>query len=89
MRISVHLKLPGLYKEHSNFEEKIKKLINKWNVTITKLDKESIYEVSNNLRLGPSEIKQIQDVYDTVVKLIKLENKFPKEPKEEHKEEPK
>ena len=31
--------------------------------------------------MGPSEIEQIQDVYDAVVSLIKAENKYP-EPKE-------
>ncbi len=47
------------------------------NVKITKLDqKENVFEVCNFWWLGPSEIKQIQDVYDTVVRLIKKENKL-------------
>ena len=47
------------------------------NVKILRLEKENIFEVTNHRKLGPSEIEQIQGVYDTVVKLIKAENKYP------------
>jgi len=77
MRVSVHLNLPNLWKEHDVKQEKITKLMNKKNVKILRLEKENIFEVTNFKWLGPSEIEQIQDVYDVVVSLIKVENKYP------------
>jgi hypothetical protein len=68
MRVAVHLNLPNLYKDHQAKQAKFEKILKTKNVNIVRLEqKENIFEVTNNLKLGPSEIQQIQDVYDTVV----------------------
>jgi len=48
MRVSVHLNLPNLWREHESKSEKITKLMTKKNVKILRLEKENIFEVTNH-----------------------------------------
>lgn len=73
MRASVQLLLK-LFFEHFD-QSKVTHLENKYNVKISKYDQRGgLFEVVNFRKLGPSDIKQLQDVHDTVIELIKIEN---------------
>ena len=75
MRASVHIKLPKLSKDMSNF----KAITNKYHLQIRGINgehsqsKEGVFDISNCRRLGVSEVEALQDMIDGVEALITIE----------------
>jgi len=75
MRASVHIKLPKLAQDMKNFEE----ITDKYYLQIRGIHGEhsqsegGIYDISNKRRLGVTEVQCVQDMYDGVVELIRVE----------------
>mgnify|MGYP001773639058 CR=1 FL=1 len=75
MRASVHIKLPKLSKEMKLF----KQITDKYHLQIRGLhgehskDDSGIYDISNQRRLGITEVQCVQDMYDGVQALIEKE----------------
>jgi creatine kinase/arginine kinase len=75
MRASVHIKLPNLAKDMKKFEA----ITDKYFLQIRGIHGEhsesegAIYDISNRRRLGVTEVQCVQDMYDGVVELIKVE----------------
>ncbi len=80
MRASVHIKLPNLSTDMKRFEE----ITNKYHLQIRGIHGEhsesegGIYDISNRRRLGVTEVQCVQDMYDGVVELIKVEKTLEK-----------
>jgi len=78
MRASVHIKLPNLGKNETEF----KAIADKYHVQIRGIDGEHsknkghIYDISNQRRLGVTEVECVQDMYNGVVALIKREKEL-------------
>tara|TARA_B100001063_G_scaffold243982_1_gene275750 strand:+ start:323 stop:1372 length:1050 start_codon:yes stop_codon:yes gene_type:complete len=78
MRASVHIKVPNLAQDYTRFEE----ITNKHHLQIRGIDGEhsqsvgGVYDISNKRRLGVTEVKCVQDMYDGVVELIKVEKEL-------------
>ena len=78
MRASVHIKLPNLGSNMEKFEE----ITNKYHLQIRGIHGEhsesegGIYDISNKRRLGVTEVQCVQDMYDGVVELIKIEKEL-------------
>jgi creatine kinase/arginine kinase len=75
MRASVHIAVPKLAK----YMERFKEIADKYHLQIRGTDGEhskstgGIYDISNKRRLGVTEVQCVQDMYDGVVELIKVE----------------
>ena len=75
MRASVHIKLPHLSQDMKQF----KSITDKYYLQIRGIDGEhseskgGIYDISNRRRLGVTEVQCVQDMYDGVLELIKIE----------------
>jgi len=75
MRASVHIAVPKL----ANDMEKFKEITDKHHLQIRGTDGEhskstgGVYDISNKRRLGVTEVQCVQDMYDGVVELIKVE----------------
>lgn len=75
MRASVHIALPKLSKDMKQF----KSITDRYNLQIRGINGEhsqsedGIYDISNRRRLGVTEIECVQDMYNGVVELIKIE----------------
>jgi len=75
MRASVHISLPNLSKDMSRFRE----ITDRHHLQIRGIHGEhsqsegSIYDISNRRRLGITEVRAVQDMYDGVVELIEIE----------------
>ena len=75
MRASVHIKVPNLSKDYSKFEE----ITNNYHLQIRGINGEhsesvgGVYDISNKRRLGVTEVQCVQDMYDGVVELIRVE----------------
>lgn len=80
MRASVHIKLPNLSKDMKYFEE----ITNKYYLQIRGIHGEhseslgGVYDISNKRRLGVTEVQCVQDMYNGVVELIKIEKSLEK-----------
>ncbi len=78
MRASVHIKVPYLSQDYAHFEE----ITNKHHLQIRGINGEhsqsvgSVYDISNRRRLGVTEVQCVQDMYDGVVELIKVEKEL-------------
>jgi creatine kinase/arginine kinase len=78
MRASVHISLPQL----SNNKNKLEEITKKHHLQIRGIHGEhsesenAIFDISNQRRLGITEVEAIQDLYDGVVQLIKAEKKL-------------
>ena len=78
LRASVHIKLPNLSKNNTEF----KAIADEFNVQIRGVDgehstnKSHIYDISNKRRLGITEVQCVQDMYNGVVALIKREQEL-------------
>ena len=78
MRASVHIKVPNLAKDYARFEE----ITNKHHLQIRGINGEhtqsvgGVYDISNKRRLGVTEVQCVQDMYDGVVQLIKIEKEL-------------
>lgn len=79
MRASVHIKLPKL----SLDMERYKSITDKYFLQIRGTDGEhsqstgGVYDISNKRRLGVTEVQCVQDMYDGIVELIKVEKSLP------------
>ena len=75
MRASVHIKVPNLSQDYARFEE----ITNKYHLQIRGINGEhsesvgGVYDISNKRRLGVTEVQCVQDMYDGVVELIRVE----------------
>lgn len=75
LRASVHIKVPNLANDYERFE----KITNKYHLQIRGINGEhsqslgEVYDISNKRRLGVTEVQCVQDMYDGVVELIKVE----------------
>ncbi len=75
MRASVHIKVPHLAKDMKKFKE----ITDKHHLQIRGIHGEhsesegGVYDISNRRRLGITEVEAVQDMYDGVVALIKVE----------------
>jgi len=75
MRASVHIKLPKLAEDMDRY----KKITDKYYLQIRGTDGEhsessgGVYDISNKRRLGVTEVQCVQDMYDGIVELIKVE----------------
>ena len=75
MRASVHIKVPNL----SNDMNKFKSITDKYYLQIRGIDGEhskskgGVYDISNRRRLGVTEVRCVQDMYDGVIALIEAE----------------
>ena len=75
MRASVHIAVPKLAEDMDKFKE----ITDKYHLQIRGTDGEhskstgGIYDISNKRRLGVTEVQCVQDMYDGVVELIKIE----------------
>ncbi|PLY06971.1 MAG: arginine kinase [Arcobacter sp.] len=80
MRASVHIKLPNLALDMKRFEE----ITDKYYLQIRGIhgehsqSEDGIYDISNKRRLGVTEVQCVQDMYDGVVELIKIEKELEK-----------
>lgn len=80
MRASVHIKLPNLSAKMDEFQA----IADKYNVQIRGIHGEhsdsegGVYDISNKRRLGVTEVECVQDMYDSVVALIKKEKELSK-----------
>jgi creatine kinase/arginine kinase len=80
LRASVHIKVPNLSQDYTRFEE----ITNKHHLQIRGIHGEhsqsvgGVYDISNKRRLGVSEVQCVQDMYDGVVELIKVEKELEK-----------
>ena len=78
MRASVHIKVPNLSQDYARFEE----ITNKYYLQIRGINGEhsqsvgGVYDISNKRRLGVTEVQCVQDMYDGVVELIKIEKEL-------------
>lgn len=78
MRASVHIKLPNLSKDMDRFKE----ITDQFYLQIRGIHGEhsqsegGIYDISNKRRLGVTEVQCVQDMYDGVVELIKIEKEL-------------
>jgi len=78
MRASVHIKLPNLSKEMDRF----KQITDNFHLQIRGIHGEhsesegGVYDISNKRRLGVTEVRCVQDMYDGVVELIKIEKEL-------------
>lgn len=78
MRASVHIKLPNLGKDMNKFEE----ITNSHYLQIRGIHGEhsksegGIYDISNKRRLGVTEVQCVQDMYDGIIELIKVEKEL-------------
>ena len=78
MRASVHIKVPNLAQDYTRFEE----ITNKHHLQIRGINGEhsesigGVYDISNKRRLGVTEVQCVQDMYDGVVELIKVEKEL-------------
>ena len=68
MNASVQMKL---LKAHSHPE--FTKIFHEFNIHGKPID-DQVYEISNRRKLGLSEVKSVQDIYDGVKKLLEVEN---------------
>jgi len=75
MRASVHIKLPKLALDMVRYKE----ITDKYFLQIRGTDGEhsqssgGVYDISNKRRLGVTEVQCVQDMYDGIVELIKVE----------------
>jgi len=75
MRASVHIAVPKLADDMDKFKE----ITDKYHLQIRGTDGEhskstgGVYDISNKRRLGVTEVQCVQDMYDGVVELIKIE----------------
>ena len=75
MRASVHIKLPKLAQDMVRYKE----ITDKYYLQIRGTDGEhsqstgGVYDISNKRRLGVTEVQCVQDMYDGIVELIKVE----------------
>jgi len=75
MRASVHIKLPKLSQDMLRYKE----ITDKYFLQIRGTDGEhsqskgGVYDISNKRRLGVTEVQCVQDMYDGIVELIKVE----------------
>jgi len=75
MRASVHIAVPKLAEDMDRFKE----ITDKYHLQIRGTDGEhskstgGVYDISNKRRLGVTEVQCVQDMYDGVVELIKIE----------------
>jgi len=75
MRASVHIKLPKLAQDMVRYKE----ITDKYFLQIRGTDGEhsqstgGVYDISNKRRLGVTEVQCVQDMYDGIVELIKVE----------------
>tara|TARA_B100001063_G_scaffold242119_1_gene270214 strand:- start:814 stop:1863 length:1050 start_codon:yes stop_codon:yes gene_type:complete len=78
LRASVHIKVPNLAQNYAHFEE----ITNKHHLQIRGINGEhsesvgGVYDISNKRRLGVTEVQCVQDMYDGVVELIKVEKEL-------------
>jgi len=78
MRASVHIKLPNLAKQLTEFES----IASEYNVQIRGVhgehsaSEDSVYDISNKRRLGVTEVECVQDMYDGVVAMISREKEL-------------
>jgi len=78
MRASVHIKLPKL----ANNKDLMRSIADKYKVQIRGANGEhqktddGVYDISNLRRLGRSEVELVQDMYDGVKALIKVEKQL-------------
>ena len=78
LRASVHIKVPNLGQDYAHFEE----ITNKHHLQIRGINGEhsqsvgGVYDISNKRRLGVTEVQCVQDMYDGVVELIKVEKEL-------------
>jgi arginine kinase len=79
MRASVHIAVPKL----ANDMVKFKEITDRYHLQIRGTDGEhsqstgGVYDISNKRRLGVTEVQCVQDMYDGVVELIKIEKSLP------------
>jgi creatine kinase/arginine kinase len=75
MRASVHIALPKLSKD----KERFKAITDRHHLQIRGIHGEhsqsegGVYDISNRRRLGITEIRAVQDMYDGVLELIEIE----------------
>jgi len=75
MRASVHIKLPKLSQDMNRYKE----ITDKYFLQIRGTDGEhsqstgGVYDISNKRRLGVTEVQCVQDMYDGIIELIKVE----------------
>ena len=80
MRASVHIKLPKLSLDMNKFKE----ITDKYYLQIRGIHGEhsesegGVYDISNKRRLGVTEVQCVQDMYDGVVELIRIEKELEK-----------
>ncbi len=78
MRASVHIRLPNLSEDMDRFKD----ITDKFHLQIRGIHGEhsesvgGIYDISNKRRLGVTEVQCVQDMYDGVVELIKIEKEL-------------
>ncbi|WP_072680181.1 phosphagen kinase [Arcobacter sp. LA11] len=78
MRASVHIKLPNLSEDMNRF----KNITDNFHLQIRGIHGEhsesvgGVYDISNKRRLGVTEVQCVQDMYDGVVELIKIEKEL-------------